>query len=303
MKLVYLILAHDDPVHLRRLIGAVGEDGAAIYVHIDRKADIGLFTSLIDESRATFIPDRVDACWGGFSLVQATLNLLQAAHASRPAPDRYLLLSGADYPIRSNAVLRGHLGSDREHIALIPMPTPDGRKPLSRLERLHFEGSRGRYMPKRVLLNQTNLLLEKYYKRNYRRALGDITPYAGSQWWALSRDAVAYILDFVQANPRFVRFYRHSLIPDEMFFHTILGNSPFREKAARNLTYADWSKGLSRNPAPITREHVERFADPAFRLDDIEGVGPCFFARKFSSRDAELLDRIDAIRGAAKVYA
>jgi hypothetical protein len=183
------------------------------------------------------------------------------------------------------------------------MPTPDGRKPLSRLQRLHFEGSRGRFMPKRVLLNQTNKLLEKFYTRNYRRALGDIVPYAGSQWWALSNDAVDHILAFVRTNRRLVRFYRHSLIPDEMFFHTILGNSRFREKAARNLTYADWSRGLSRNPAPITLEHVERFADPAFRLDDVEGSGPCFFARKFSSRDSDLLDRIDDLRSTERVPA
>ena len=214
------------------------------------------------------------------------------------------MLSGADYPIRSNRALRDYLaGGDREYIALLAMPTPDGRKPLSRLERLHFEGSRGRTMPKRVLLNQTNKLLEKFYTRNYRRALGAIQPYAGSQWWALSREAADHILTFVKANRRLVRFYKRSLIPDEMFFHTILGNSPFREKAARNLTYADWSRGLSRNPAPLTCEHLALFADPSFSLDDVEGRGPCFFARKFSSRDGDLLDRIDEVRSAEGAYA
>jgi hypothetical protein len=180
------------------------------------------------------------------------------------------------------------------------MPTPDGRKPLLRLERLHFEGSRGRYRPQRVLLTQANRLLEKYYRRNYRRALGGLTPFASSQWWVLSRKAVDYILDFAASNPRLVRFYKHSLIPDEMFFHTILGNSPFRSRAARNLTYADWSKGLSRNPAPLTREHLVQFAMPDFQLSDVEGTGPCYFARKFSSSDAALLDRIDEIRSAAE---
>lgn len=303
MNIAYLILAHGDPAHLRRLIGAIHEDWTQIFVHIDRKAKLGAFTPVIDPAMATFIPDRVAACWGGFSLVQATLNLMAAARNAGRAPDWpdwYVLLSGADYPIRSNNAIYGYLeGSDREHIALTEMPTPDGRKPLSRLERLHFEGSRGRPMPRRVLLNQTNLLLEKFYKRNYRRALGDIKPYAGSQWWALSREAVDHILSFVRANPRLVRFYEHSLIPDEMFFHTILGNSPLREKAARNFTYADWSRGLSRNPTLLTQEHLALFADPAFRLDDVEGSGPCFFARKFTSRDGDLLDRVDEIRTGA----
>ena len=301
MKLAYLILTHADPDHLGRLLSSLREEWTRFYVHVDRKASMHAFEPLQALPHTCFIPDRVDACWGGYSLVQATLNLLEAARDDTPAPDWYLLISGADYPIRGNRWLYNFLhASDREHISLVPMPTPDGRKPLSRLERLYFEGSRGRPMPKRVLLNQTNQLLEKFYKRNYRRALKGIEPYAGSQWWALSRNAVDHILSFVRANPRLVRFYKHSHIPDEMFFHTILGNSPFRAKAARSLTYADWSRGLSRNPAPLTQEHLALFADPCFRLNDVEGVGPCFFARKFSSRDSALLDQIDEIRAAGE---
>jgi hypothetical protein len=304
MRLAYLILAHADPDHLARLISALREDRARFYVHVDKKTPKPVFEPLHSLPQTHFIPDRVDACWGGYSLVQATLNMLTAARSGSPAPDWYALMSGSDYPIRSNRALYDFLASsDREHISLIDMPTPDGRKSLARLERFHFEGSRSRPMPKRVILNQTNLLLEKYYKRNYRRVLGDIKPYASSQWWVLSRAAVDYILDFVAANPRLVRFYKHSVIPDEMFFHTILGNSAFRAKAARNLTYADWTKGLSRNPAPLTEEHVARFAHPDFRLNDVEGVGRCFFARKFTSRDRELLDRIDAIRATERACA
>jgi hypothetical protein len=304
MRLAYLILTHADPDHLARLIAALREDWTRFHVHVDKKTPKRVFERLHALPQTHFIPDRVDACWGGYSLVQATLNLMAAARRADPTPDWYALMSGADYPIRSNQALYDFLkSSDREYISLLEMPTVDGRKSLVRLERFHFEGSRSRPMPKRVILNQTNLLLEKYYKRNYRRVLGDIKPYASSQWWVLSRAAVDYILDFVAKNPRLVRFYKHSVIPDEMFFHTILGNSPFRTKATRNLTYADWTKGLSRNPAPLTEEHVHRFADPGFLLDDVEGVGRCFFARKLSSRDRDLLDRIDAMRATERACA
>ncbi len=301
MNLAYLILAHGQPDHLQRLISALREDWTRFYVHIDTKADMRPFEPLRALPQTVLIDDRVDACWGGYSLVQATLNLMAAALRDTPAPDWLLLLSGADYPIRSNLEIRRYLeNSPSEHISLMKMPTPDGRKPLNRLERYHFEGARGRPKAKRVLLTQTNRLLEKFYKRNYRPILGDMTPYASSQWWALSRDAVRYILDFVATHRRFVDFYKRSLIPDEMFFHTILGNSPFRERTARNLTYADWTRGLSRNPAALTAAHIDQFADPAFQLDDVEGIGPCFFARKFTSKDGTLLDRLDALRAGAE---
>jgi hypothetical protein len=42
------------------------------------------------------------------------------------------------------------------------------------------------------------------------------------------------VLDYVDANPRFVRFFRSALIPDESFFHTIIANSEF----ARTLSPA-----------------------------------------------------------------
>jgi hypothetical protein len=297
VKIAYLILAHNNPAHLRRLIRALREPWTEFYVHIDRKAPDTLFEAIRDEPQTEAIAARVDSCWGGYSLVQATLNLMAAALRAREPADRYVLISGADYPIRSNAEIRRFFeGSDAEYIGLMSMPTPDGRKPLARLETFHFEKARGGFKPQRVLLTQTNKLLVRFYKRDYRKALGDLQPYAGSQWWALTRDAAAYILDFVAANPRLIRFYRHALIPDEMFFQTVLGNSPFRDKTRRHLTYADWSEGLKRNPLPLTDAHIDRFTSPDFAADDVEGKGPCFFARKFSDNDGEFLDRIDAWR-------
>jgi hypothetical protein len=35
------------------------------------------------------------------------------------------------------------------------------------------------------------------------------------------------VLDYTDANPEFVRFFRSMLVPDESFFHTIIANSEF----------------------------------------------------------------------------
>jgi len=298
MKIAYLILAHDDSAYLARLIRALREDWTEIFVHLDRKSAMADFRPLLAIPGATFIQNRVSICWGGFSMVQAALNLVREAAASRPEPDWYVFLSGADYPIRSNEAIYAFLAQSRsEHISCDVMPGRDGRKFLSRLEAFRFEGAFGHPKLRRVILHQTNRLL-RHYKRDYRAVLGTMIPYCGGQWWALSRGAMSYILDFMGSHRRFVDFYKHVLIPDEMFFQTILGNSPFAPGIARNLTYADWTQGITWHPAPLTEAHVERFADPDFALDDAEGVGPCFFARKFSSADGALLDRIDDIRAA-----
>jgi len=297
MRIAYLILAHDNPQHVRRMIRALREEWTEFYIHVDRKAPRGLFDDLRTEPQTHLIADRISACWGGYSLVQAALNLMTAAFNDKEDTDRFVLLSGADYPIRSNREIRRFFENNpAECIGRMKMPTPDGRKPLAWLETLYFEKARGNYMPVRVLLTQTNRFLARFYKRNYRPVLGDLVPYAGSQWWALSREAVSYILDFIPANRRLVRFYKRAHIPDEMFLPTILGNSPLSERITRSVTFADWSKGKSRNPGAISQEHIDRFADPEFELNDIEGRGPCLFARKFSPNDGALLDQIDAWR-------
>lgn len=303
MHIAYLILAHDNPAYAQRLIGALREDWTSFFVHVDKKSDIRAFDALRSLPRTHLLSDRVSACWGGFSLVQASLNMIAAAAKSNPPPDWYALISGSDYPIRSNPDLYDYLSqSTQEHINLVNLPSPETRKPLAWLETFHFEGSRGRPMPKRVFLHQLNRLLEKYCKRDFRPILGDMRPYAGSQWWVLSRDAVRHVMEFTHENPRFVRFFRHVLIPDEMYFQIILGNSHFRQKIARNLTYTDFRK-RGRNPSPLTEEHVRMFERPDFHLDDAEGKGPVFFARKFNALDQGLLDRVDEIRKTVRLVA
>jgi Core-2/I-Branching enzyme len=296
MQIAYLILAHNRPDHLERLINALQEDWTSFFIHVDKKSKIRTFDTIRALPRTFLIEDRVSACWAGFSLVQAALNMIDAAIRSTPEPDWYVLMSGSDYPIRSNREIHDFLAqSTQEHINLVDLPSPETRKPLEWLEMFQFEGSRGRPMPKRVFLHQLNRLLVKYYKRDFRPILGDMRPYAGSQWWVLSKEAIRYVVEFTRTHPKFVKFFRHVHIPDEMYFQIILGNSQFRQKIARNFTYTDFSRRGAR-PAMITAKHLEMFADPDFRLDDAEGAGPCFFARKFDASDHVLLDRVDEIR-------
>lgn len=300
MKVAYLILAHGQPEHLARLIRALREDWTEIFVHIDRKSAMSDFRAMFSTPQTKFIRNRVSICWSGFSMIQATLNLIAEASSAQPEPDWYVLLSGADYPIRSNDAIYAFLARSRsEHISTDVMPGRDGRKSLSRLETFRFEGALGHPKLRRVILHQTNRLLRSY-RRDYRPVLGGMVPYCGGQWWALSRDAISYILQFVESHRRFVNFYKHVLVPDEMFFQTILGNSPFASRIARNLTYVDWTQGIAWHPAPLTEEHAMRFAEPGFRLDDAEGTGPCFFARKFTPSDSMILDRIDRLRRVAE---
>jgi hypothetical protein len=98
----------------------------------------------------------------------------------------------------------------------------------------------------------------------------------------LSRAVVDYVQGVAHERPDIVRFFEHVYIPDEVFFQTLIMNSPLRDTVENeNLRYLDWS----RDPAPA----VLGVAD----LDAMLGSGK-LFARKFDvTVDGRVLDLVD----------
>lgn len=300
MKIAYLILAHDQPVHLTRLISALQTEHAHIFVHVDKKAEGMICPPLVDDI-TLIIKKTVAVNWGGFSIVQATLNLLQEVVASGDY-DYFILLSGADYPLKSNAsilrFLQQHDGE--EFINLYKMP--EANKPFERIDYFHIEPVTDfalSSLSERInkLIRRINKLLRSpRLKRRYPQRYADFTLYAGSQWWALSKPCVDYILQFITRNPEYVKFYKHTRVPDEMFFHTIIGNSPFKEHVVSALMYADWVTGASSHsghPATITLQHLPLLSQKMLpTANDNEEKRP-LFARKFTDGSQEVIAEID----------
>jgi hypothetical protein len=296
MKVAYLILAHSQPKHLQRLIGAVRTSNSRAFVHIDAKSELARF----DEVRGpgvTFCAERVPVHWGEFSLVEATLALLRTAVWHEAEFDYFVLLSGADYPLCPAPYIEQffarHAGN--EFINLVAMPSEQASKPLSRLTDYRVPSGSPWTLPMRAARKTLKHLRVLPRARDFRCVLGQLAPYAGSQWWALSRSACQHVLAFVEREHAVVDFYRNTWFPDEMIFQTILGNSAFRERIVHNVTYTDWGQGGA-HPGALHDGHLARFAAPLGVLaDDVYGRGEVLFARKFYERDAPLLARVDAI--------
>jgi hypothetical protein len=105
-----------------------------------------------------------------------------------------------------------------------------------------------------------------------------------SQWFSITKPAAKYVVQFADAHPQVMRFFRRTWGPDEIFFPTILHNSPFRPTIVRdnNLRYIDWSTGMA-SPKTLT-------------LADLRAImaSGSFFARKFDPHtDAQVLEAID----------
>ena len=292
MKVAYLILAHHMPDNVNRLCNALSSNGSGVFVHWDKKVGREIPIESVD-GRITVLKQRIPVYWGDFSAVEAALKLLRAAHDSDVGFDRFILMSGSDYPLRSQSYINQFFCNNRdtEFIDLHRMPAEQRGKPISRLTRYKLRPSDSRLVNEIKKFMIGKKLLPRY--RNYNVVFDGMHPYAGSAWWALSREAVSYVLDFVANRRPFVNYYRHTEVPDESFFHSILGNSVFRSKIRNSLTYVDWSAG-GPHPSVMTDEHIRRFtAEKPCRASSGQGSTEVLFARKFSDDSDKLIAQLE----------
>ena len=288
MKIAYLILAHNTPMHMGRLMDALSCDNTGFFIHVDKKTDDPRFFEK-NHRNALFLKKRIPVYWGDFSQVEAIMLLMRTAIADTQEYDRFVLLSGSDYPVKSCAAIADFFETHRstEFIHIAEMPSETERKPLSRLTDYKTRPGQSRinHFIEKILM-KIGLITPQ---RDHKKYLGVLKPYAGSTWWALSREAVKYILDFDRKNIRIRRFFKNTSFPDEGYFQTILANSEFKTHIKGNLTYADWSRGR-RSPAYLSAKHIDML-NQGFHISKNAACSrrEILFARKFPDDSAELI--------------
>ncbi len=289
MKIAYLILAHNNPKHLQRLITSLSSSASSFFIHLDQKSDCADFSSIKGDN-IYFIKKNIAVFWGDFSIVEATLILLRTALLAQHNFERFVLLSGADYPIRSTAHIESFFEA-RKTEEFIDLQSSGKWYKETVCVRLANYYIRLTYY-NAIAVNMINKIikLSRIYRRDYKMHLGTLLPYGGSAWWALSREACDFILNFVKNNTKIVNFFKNTLIPDESFFQIILGNSSFKSKIVSSVTYVDWTNPSK--PACITNKHLALFNKASsFTKDGFFG-GEKLFARKFPANSSDLIAKL-----------
>jgi len=287
MKIAYLIFAYRNPRLIQKTIERLTCEDSSFFIHIDSKCDISQFEFLRAEN-VFFTENRIAVYWAEFSGVEAILLLIRRALAAPRHHDYFVLLSGSEYPLRSRRYIHNFLeaNSGLEFITMAKMPAPG--KPLSRLTTLRFPSTRPVHRVIFRVLAKLGLA-----QRDYRRHFGTLEPYSGITWWALTREACQYLLEFKARDRTLTEFFTNCFAPEETFFHTILGNSPFKSRMRRSLLYEDWSaKGA--HPAMLDERHLAFFeAQETVCVQDLHGPGELLFARKFCDDNLHLVERVE----------
>lgn len=242
MRQVILIHAHKDLDQLNALVGQLLDDEFLIYVNVDAKSAIdvaGLHSS------AQLVRRRIDVHWGDFSQVQATLNSMAQIVAEVSAFDKLVFISAQDFPLLPNRRFKDALTALAGHELLDCVQIGPQGWPCAQRYQYFYRDSGGTLATLACRL------------ANRAMRIGGLTrsmvhgwqAWGGSSWWTLSRACVHMIVRLVRDDPAIVRFFRSVACPDELFFQTLVMNSPFRLRVlSDNFRHIQWATAGARNP-------------------------------------------------------
>lgn len=289
MKKAYVIMAHKGPAQLHRLVARLNDGDSEFFIHIDQKADFSQFQSVKEFGAAVHFTERFDATWGGYGLIKPYLSAMQTIREAPTQFDRILLLSGQDYPIKSNKYINEFFKNSpySNFIDYFPIPNykkwPGGdRGGWYRVDKYYFGTKWYNFFCSKALN-----LLSTYIPFLKRKMPNGMKPFTGQTWWNLDRYALNYILDYVAKHPEYMAFHRHTFVADELFIQMIIGNSK-DEKLLQSIGNSEkrftiWPKADSAHPKILGKDDIEAI----MASDDL-------FARKFDENvDTEILDLID----------
>ncbi|CDX55969.1 putative Glycosyl transferase family 14 [Mesorhizobium plurifarium] len=287
----FAILAHRQLGHTERLIRAISRPQDRIVVHLDTRVGAPAIASF--QNRLSDLPN-VDvfsmvACrWGGYSIVEATL---QALRRLLDHPFLYgSLLSGSDYPVRSidDFATYLHQNHPQEYVLVthegLPGETPD-----------NLSNRFSCYWPYERLVSSRRKRLSSIRLQGAlgidRKLPAGLLPTFGSQWFTLTRKAIETVVQGM-LDPEIKRFFAWTAIPDEMEPHMLLRNSKYwGNRATDNLRYTATDEN-GRFPKLLTRTD----------LPDILKSG-AFFCRKIEhGEDAGLCDQLDDLRARSRGF-
>lgn len=312
MHVQFLVAAHRDPSQVWRLCERLLDaPGSRVIVQWDCASPIPDVPPSLD---VQLLVTRAPCEWGSGRQLDALLDSLHALE--HEDFDWLVVLSGQDYPIRPMCDLVAQL-EETPYAAFLQ--TPEGgfvpeptstRAPLSYLQQRNFY--RYHWVPQRwwsKLRPGAQRVLSAGLQRSIRAVTRERTvrvqrrprgfspavgvrarwhPFGpdrpcrkGSDWFALSRPVFDDLLAAVSASPEVVEHFRHTYLPTESFFHTLLLPCWESANAGANLHYRRFEPG---------RAHPEILGERDW--GDFVRSG-AFFARKFDPLDTVLLDRID----------
>lgn len=281
-KIAFILLCHKDPASIIQQADRLTAVGDYVSIHFDASASADAFRQIKDATannpNVCFATKRLKCGWGEWSLVQATLNAVQAAYDAFPDASHFYMVSGDCQAIKTAEFSHNFLDkNDVDYIESFDYFESDWIKTGMKEERLIYR----HFFNERTQKRRFYLSYKTQQKMGWTRKIPeDIEVMIGSQWWCLRRRTIEWVLDFTRTRKDVMRFFRTTWIPDETFFQTIVRHVvPANEIETRTLTFLMFSDyGM---PVTFYNDHYDLLLSQDF-----------LFARKISPGAKDLKERL-----------
>jgi len=287
-KHAYLILAHNNYYILERLIKLLDDERNDIFIHVDNKIesfDEQYFLKQVKKSSLNFIQPRVNIKWGHVTFVEAEFLLFRRA-CEHDQYTYYHLISGVDLPIKSQDYIHSFFEQNNGK-EFLGISTDSLRNVEYKVTKVHvstsFYNLNILWLRKILfLIDRTFAFAQDLVGYNVVKLDKDFSLSKGPNWVSVTHDFVEYLLT---KEAECLRIFKRSVCPDEIFIHTVLHNSSFKDKLYNVedeyegcMRLMDWKRG---NPY-------------VFRKGDFQEVMSSnrLFARKFNEKDLVIVNMI-----------
>lgn len=213
-KHAFLILTHKPIEHIYKF--AKYYKDCNFYIHVDKKSHITKINTC-DQENVFFLPnpDRVDITWAGFSMVQATINLINFALNHDSSNSFFHLISGDDVIL--NAF--DDFSFDPEQIYMECYESPRHRY------RVRFNTPHADTRHQRKIYGKALTVL---YKILDRIIPSEEKCLFGSQWFSIGRNNLEIMMSSIDKD--YINAFIHKLCPDEHFFQYLVKRNNLMNK-------------------------------------------------------------------------
>ena len=278
MKHAICVLAHKNAEQLNLFIEQFEkwENYFDIYLHIDRKSDIQ--QKIIKRNFLHFVEHPVEISWGRIEMIDATLLLLQKTLKEKY--DYIHLISGSDVLVKPIDYFLDFFDKEEKwnYISIFKLPVSQGwrcggqdrykvfypkwliDRPVKKIKRAF-----------RVIYREFILKTKIFQRRKFPTDCF----YGGAQWFSISGDLAEWCLEYLEKHKEYYDFFRHTLIPDEMFFQTLGMLSPYKKKILNdNYRYTEWTGSKSGGPKELLKEDIDKAIQSKYlfarKVDNVE---------------------------------
>lgn len=279
LKHGFLIIAHTHLVQLGQIIEVLSSPNHYFFINIDLKNVNGIkyMQKYANQRNVYFITgkERMEVSHGGYSMVECTLKLLHKAQEK--GMDYYHLMSGQDFPCRSNNEFDDFFAKNEGYSYMLMDSDKFRRESMvrkypSRIKPWYFYDIKHRDVS---LVNFVARGLNFVSRRfEWRKDIPNL--WGAWQWFSWHKTVTDYVLKEELNNQSFFRRFQHTSCSDELIFATLLHDHRDQLKIISNnsLRYINWKKfveGRKKKNSPLILNEDE--------YDDIVESG-VFFCRK-----------------------